>query len=76
MNACTALRTAVLSSAGLLASGILVLLLAQWLSAVLPPAAPYVHAALWLVLAAVVTLAAALVVALWPGRSHLEGCIH
>jgi hypothetical protein len=75
MNACKTLRSAVLISVGLLASGLLVLGLSEWVSTALPMAAPAAYLALWLVLGAIVTLIAALAVAAWPGQS-LEGCIH
>lgn len=75
MNACKTLRSAVLISIALLASGFLVLALSEWAATALPMAAPAVYLALWLVLGAIATLTVALAVAAWSGRS-LQGCIH
>lgn len=73
MSICTTLRSAALASAFLFAAGLLLLLLAETTGILLPTA----HAALLLVLGAVLTLAYAFVVALWPGSgSRLAECLH
>jgi len=70
---CTTMRSAVLLSFGLFASGILMLLVAQ--ATALP--VPMAHAALALTLGAALTLATALLIAIWPGNeARLRECQH
>jgi len=70
---CTTMRSAVLLSFGLFASGILMLLVAQ--ATALP--VPMAHAALTLTLGAALTLATALLIAIWPGNeARLRECQH
>jgi len=67
------MRSTVILSFGLLAAGILMLLLAE--TTVL--AVPIAHAALVLALGAALTLAVAFLIAIWPGsEARLRECQH
>ena len=73
MISCTTLRSTVVLSAGLLLSGIILLLIAE--TAGLP--VPTAHLALLAVLGGALTLALAFVVAIMPAtRRHLDNCEH
>lgn len=73
MISCTALRSTVVLSAGLLVSGILLLLLAETTGLPVPTA----HLALLAVFGGVLTLALAFVIAVMPGTRHaLDNCEH
>lgn len=71
MTTCTTMRSTVLLSVGLLAAGMLLLPLARATGLGIPA----IYAAFWLVLGAAGTLAAALLIALWPGnQARLDQC--
>ena len=73
MITCTTMRSAVILSFGLLASGILLLLVAETTGL----AVPLAHASLTLALGAALTLAVAFLIALWPGsEARLRECQH
>jgi len=70
---CTTMRSAVILSFGLLASGILVFLVAETTGVAVPTA----HAALVLALGAALTLVVAFLIAIWPGSdARLRECQH
>jgi hypothetical protein len=67
------MRSAVILSFGLLATGILMLLVAETTGL----AVPIAHAALVLALGAALTLAVAFLIAIWPGNeARLRECQH
>lgn len=73
MITCTTMRSAVILSFGLLATGILMLLVAETTGL----AVPIAHAALVLALGAALTLAVAFLIAIWPGNeARLRECQH
>ncbi len=73
MTTCNTMRSTVLLSIGLLVAGILLLLFAEATGLAIPAT----YAALWLVLGAAGTLAAAFLIALWPGnQARLDECRH
>ena len=73
MSIYRAMRFVAILSGLLFVSGVSLLLLAEVLGRVLPAA----HAALLLMLAAVLTLGVAFVLALWPvKRGRLTKCVH
>lgn len=73
MITCTTMRSAVILSFTLLASGILLFLVAE----VGGLAVPAAHLALALALGAALTLAVAFLIAIWPGsEARLRECQH
>lgn len=73
MITCTTMRSAVTLSFGLLATGILMLLVAETTGL----AVPIAHTALVLALGAALTLAVAFLIAIWPGsEARLRKCQH
>jgi hypothetical protein len=70
---CTTMRSAVILSFGLLAAGILMLLVAETTGLAVPVA----HTALVLALGGALTLAVAFLIAIWPGsEARLRECQH
>jgi len=73
VTTCTTMRSTVLLSLGLLVAGVLLLLLERTTGFGVGAA----YAALWLVLGGAGTLAAAFLIAVWPGnQARLDGCRH
>lgn len=73
MFSCTTMRAALTLSALLLASGILLLLVAETTGLMVPMA----HAALLMVLAGAAVLGVAFIIAVFPGSTHrLDNCQH